>query len=173
MATLNAEAARDVLAALAASPGPDDHWIEGDELCDCMLQRIWDTTNPYIAQTKTVRLCCLWQKLYDQYPETVQDVAAYYNRNEHAWVATPAPWDSEDMAMPVYLWVRQVAVQRGISVGEARVWCNANLKQRPQAVPKGTGRESRRQPSEAVVRAGHEARLRLSGWLLPGERMPS
>src|SRR3990167_1322326 len=90
-------------AIIASGPIPGGRWILGDNLCDCAFQRIGDWTNPYIAQTLRVRLCCLWEKMFAQYPELVQRIPAYYDMNRDVYVSTPAEWGSQDMDMPIYL----------------------------------------------------------------------
>lgn len=157
MVTLSRQAQADVLAAI--SNVPDVHWLQGDDLCDCTFQRIGEWTNPYLAKTLRVRLCCLWAELYKQYPQFVQDIDAAYDSNRHAWVEDPQDWDSGEMDMPLPLWYRQIARREGISVSEARA--KADTAERPRKVAN---------PREAVipraeVEQARTARLRLTGWL--------
>lgn len=168
--TLSTAAVADVMAALSRSQVPDVHWLLGDDLCDCMFQKVYETTNPYLPYTERVRLCCTFAPIYTQYPQFVQQFPAFYDENRHRYETTPAEWDSEEAPMPVYLWIRQTAMKQGISVAEARAWCATRDHERPGPVPKGTGRESRI-PTQAEVDAALQARLRLSGWTMP-RRMP-
>lgn len=90
---------------------PEIRWIHGDDLCDCTFQRIGEWTNPYIARTMRVRLCCIWSELYKQYPEHVQEIGAYYDENEDRFETEPMEWNGES-DMPPALWHRQLAVMR-------------------------------------------------------------
>ena len=65
---------------------PEIDWEHGDDLCDCTFQRIGYWTNPYLARTMEVRLCCIWKILAEQNPEIaalMQEIPAYddYNRD--------------------------------------------------------------------------------------------
>lgn len=123
---------------------PEVRWLTGDDLCDCLFQRIGDWTNPYIGRTHRVRLCCEWGELSN--PQYVQEIPAYHSENEDLYYTEPREWDGET-DMPRYLWIRQVAVQMGIPVSEAR---EALKDQQP---PKGTPRPKQapqqRQPMSA------------------------
>lgn len=157
----------DVMAALSLGALPDVHWLLGDDRCDCTFQRIGEWTNPYLAQTLRVRLCCIWAGIYAQFPQFVQEIPAYYDANRHVYVSEPAAWNSEEMDMPVYLWLRQEAAKSGRSLADVR----ADLKDkaqalRPRKVAPGTGRESMPQPTEAEMAQALEARLRAATWLL-------
>lgn len=98
---------------------PEVRWVHGDDECDCTFQRIGEWTNPYIARTLRVRFCCIWAELYKQFPQFVQEIPAYYDQNTGMLINEPAEWDG-DTDMPRHLWYRQLAVQIGIPVSEAR-----------------------------------------------------
>lgn len=140
------------------------HWVQGDDLCDCMEERIGEWTNPYTGHTLQVRLCCIWKKIYAMFPQFVQDVPAYYNVNLNEWVKTPAEWDSEDMDMPLGLWYRQVARQTGKPLSQVRAELKGKDDLRPKKVEKGLGWESRGQPDPERVERSHMERLEQSGW---------
>ncbi len=162
-------AMQDVLAALSVSAIPDAHWVHDDGLCDCTFQRICFWTNPYIARTLKVRVCCIWAELYRQFPQFVQDIDAYYDGNRHRWVAEAAPWDSEEMPMPVSLWHRQIASRTGLSLAEVREEYAGREYERPQPVEPGTYPKD--EPTEAELHAALEAQLRAATWILPDERL--
>lgn len=94
---------------------PADRWIHGDDLCDCVFQRIATWTNPYLARTMRVRLCCLWAELAKDYPQFVQEIPAYYDENDGLWREDPMDWNGEQ-DMPKALWFRQLAVKHGMSL---------------------------------------------------------
>ncbi len=162
----------DLLTGLTLAQIPDIHWLYGDNLCDCVFQRIGDWTNPYLGRTLRVRLCCIWAEIYKAYPQHVQEIPAYYDENTNTYETEPRAWDSEDADMPVALWLRQMAVQTGRSVEELRVEYADRLHERPKKVTKGEGWQSRNIPSHAVVGAAREAQLRAAGWLLEGQKIP-
>lgn len=162
---LSAKMRQAMMEAVAAESLPDVHWLYGDDLCDCTFQRIGEWTNPYLGRTLRVRLCCIWAELYKLFPQFVQEAPASYDVNRHKWVIEPQPWDSEDMDMPLPIWYRQLAQQTGRSLADIRAEYSQRANERPKKLPKGKGRRLR-QPMEAEVKAAHEARLRLSGWIL-------
>src|SRR3546814_2933666 len=90
---------------------PESRWIHGDDLCGCTFQRIGEWTNPYIARTLRVRMCCIWAELYKQYPQFVQEIPAFYDYNNDRFETEPWEWNGED-DMPAALWHRQLAVMR-------------------------------------------------------------
>ena len=149
----------DVLAALSSTP--DVHWIHGDDLCSCTFQRIGEWTNPYLAQTLRVRLCCIWAEIYKQYPQFVQEINASYDSNRHEYVSEPQPWDSPGSDMPTALWYRQLARLEGRSLDQVRAEYSQRQDERPRAVKEWASK----QPAEATVQAARNERLRLSGWL--------
>jgi hypothetical protein len=160
MTTLTPQVHADLIAALGVANLPDVHWLQGDDLCDCTFQRVGQWTNPYLAKTLRVRLCCIWNELYKAYPQFVQDIDAAYDLNRHEWVTEPQEWDSEDMDMPLPLWYRQVAQRDRRSLAEVRL--SANRDERPRAKARTTPAV---EPTSAEVESAQLARLRLTGWL--------
>jgi hypothetical protein len=108
-----------VIEALAIAELPDVQWKMHDDLCDCVYQRIGQWTNPYLAETLEVRMCCIWADLYKQYPQFVRTIPAFWDYNKEEWVTQPMQWNGED-DMPASVWHRQLARVLGISVDEAR-----------------------------------------------------
>lgn len=119
-----------VVQALSIGMLPDVQWKPQDDLCDCTYQRIGMWTNPYLAETLEVRMCCIWAKLYEQYPEYVRTIPAFWDYNQEGWVTEPAEWNGEE-DMPSAIWHRQVARKFGISVSEARALNLPTPKGRP------------------------------------------
>jgi hypothetical protein len=128
---------RGALEMLATVTIPEVRWVHGDDLCDCAFQRIGEWTNPYLARTLRVRMCCIWADLYEQYPEFVQEVPAYYDENRDLFETEPMDWNAEDWDMPRYLWYRQVAAQSGRPLAEVRE--RLQYLEPPKRVPEGTG----------------------------------
>ena len=122
-----------IVEALAIGSLPDVLWNNGDDLCDCTYQRIGMWTNPYLAVTHEIRLCCAWAKLHEMFPEAVRTIPAFWDYNHDVWVTEPAEWNGEQ-DMPLALWHRQLARTRNITVAEARA---LNLP-----APKGKPRKS-------------------------------
>lgn len=145
---------------------PEVHWLQGDDLCDCTFQRIGDWTNPYLGQTLRVRLCCIWEEIYQQYPQYVERIPAYYDSNRHKWVREPQEWDSDEADMPLPIWYRQIAARTGKTLEQVRREYRGREKERPKRLPRGTKRP---QPTRQEVMQAQEERLRLTGWLLPNE----
>ncbi len=161
-ADLNPLALQDVMAAVAIMNLPDAHWILGDNLCDCTFQRIADWTNPYLAQTLRVRLCCIFAELYKQFPQFVQEIPAYWDQGRWRYVPEPAAWDSDEMDMPVYLWHRQLAKQQGKSLAEIRAEYDGRESERPKKVQQ---RQSSEPTAEELAHA-QDSELRAAGWLV-------
>jgi hypothetical protein len=122
---------------LMAGTIPEIQWVHGDDLCNCTFQRIGEWTNPYLARTLRVRMCCIWADLYRQYPEFVQEIPAYYDENRDLFETESMEWNVEDADMPVHLWHRQIATLTGLSLPEVRDKF-AGVPP-PDAVPEGTG----------------------------------
>ena len=99
---------------------PEVRWRHGDDLCDCTFQRIGFWTNPYLARTLEIRLCCMWKKLDEQYPGLMREIPAFtdYNNGDR-YVEEPTLWNGES-DMPVALWHRQIAVLTGMSLSDIR-----------------------------------------------------
>ncbi len=108
-----------VIEALSVGMLPDVQWKAHDDLCDCTYQRIGMWTNPYLAETLEVRMCCIWAELYKLYPQHVREVPAFWDYNAEKWVTEPAEWNGEE-DMPQSLYNRQVARQTGKSLSEVR-----------------------------------------------------
>ncbi len=117
--TTQTELSPAIVQALALGSLPDIQWKQNDDLCDCVYQRVGMYTNPYLAETLEIRMCCIWEEIYKVFPEHVRLVPAFWNYNTDEWVTEPMEWNGED-DMPVSIWHRQLARQRGISVAEAR-----------------------------------------------------
>lgn len=164
-ATISEQLAREVYAATLAAQIPDVYWIHGDDLCDCTFQRIGEWTNPYIARTLRVRFCCIWNELYKQYPQFVQEIPAYHDGNREVWVMEPRAWDSEEMPMPLTLWYRQLASATGQSVGEIRDLLKGHEQERPGPLPAGS--TQRDTPTDAELAAGMVTRLYASTYFIP------
>ena len=158
---------RDLMAALSVGAAPDVRWIEGDGLCDCTFQRVGEWTNPYIAKTLRVRLCCIWEELYRQYPQYVQRIDAYYDSNRERYISEPREWDNPTAPMPVSYWHRHLAAKHGKTLDEIRAEYAGREHERPQAQP---GRAPDL-PTDAERRAALEQRLRASTWILPDEEL--
>ena len=108
-----------VVEALAIAGLPDVEWTHGDDLCDCIFQRIGLWKNPYLAETLEVRMCCIWAELYKQFPDFVRTIPGYWLDNEQRWETVPWEWNGET-DMPTYLWYRHLARKQGRTVGEIR-----------------------------------------------------
>lgn len=115
---------------------PEMTWTHGDDLCDCTFQRIGEWTNPYLARTMRVRMCCIWAEMYKQFPQFVQEIPAYYNENADQFEPKPQKWNAEDADMPRALWHRQMAIEMGMPLGTIRRMLEG--KTPPKAV-QGTG----------------------------------
>lgn len=109
------------IVAAMSGVGPDVEWIHGDDLCDCTFQRIGWWTNPYIGATLLVRMCCIWEAIYAQYPQFVQRVDAFNDYNADVFTKETRDWDSTDADMPRALWYRQIAHRTGLTLAEVRV----------------------------------------------------
>lgn len=138
---LNALAASDVMAALEVLP--EETWDTHDDKCDCMYPRIGFWTNPYLAETLEVRMCCIWKELYQLFPQHIRNTAAFYDYNANEWVTEPMEWNGED-EMPKAVWYRHMARKEGISVAEAR----ERYADRDYLRPKGTPRPVVEVPQE-------------------------
>lgn len=124
--------AADVATALGVLP--EDFWEIHDDKCDCTYQRIQMWTNPYLAETLEVRVCCIWKELYKLFPQYVRNVPAFkdYN-NGDAWVPDSWDWNGEE-DMPQAIWYRQLAHRTGKSVAEIREEYRDRDDERPRGV---------------------------------------
>lgn len=99
---------------------PEIRWEYGDDLCSCTFQRIGWWTNPYLARTLEIRLCCMWAKLNEMFPGLMREIPAFTDYNHgNVYVTEPQMWNGED-DMPVHLWHRQIAILTGMSLPEVR-----------------------------------------------------
>ena len=115
--TLSDTAIADVVAAMGVLP--EVFWDVNDDACNCTFQRIGMWTNPYLAETLEVRMCCIWAELYKLFPQHVRVTAAFNNYNTGEWETEPWEWDGES-DMPESIWYRHLARKHGIPVAEAR-----------------------------------------------------
>ena len=99
---------------------PEVTWTHGDDLCNCTFQRIGDWSNPYIARTRRVRVCCLENRMLENNEDLVQDIPGYFNENTGEFETEPWVWNGED-DMPEHLFMRQTAIIQGLSLDETRV----------------------------------------------------
>ena len=127
---------QDFLGLLATTGIPEIRWEIGDDLCDCVFQRIGFWTNPYMARTLKVRFCCIWTDIMAQHPEHVQEIPAYMDPMTGLMKTEPLEWDSEDSDMPRSLWYRQLAVKYRRPIAEIREKCES--LEPPKMVAKGT-----------------------------------
>ena len=102
-------ASLSLLESLAGASIPEEEWGNGDDLCDCKIQRIGMWANPYIAETKKIRFCCIWNELEEMFPGYVQEIPAYQDMDTDEYTVTPQAWDSSDGNMPRALWYRQLS----------------------------------------------------------------
>ena len=103
------------------SAEPDVHWEHGDDLCNCTFQRIGTWANPYIGKTLKVRMCCIWESIYAQFPEFVQRIDGAWDDNTRMYNPEPQDWDSTDWDMPLHIWHRHLAAKTGKTLDEIRV----------------------------------------------------
>lgn len=108
-----------ILEAIAIGNLPDVEWKIGDDLCDCVYQRIGMWKNPYLAETHEIRLCCLFGELRQMFPQYFRDIPGYFDDNTQEWITEPWRWNGED-DMPHALWVRQLAKVMNVPLSEAR-----------------------------------------------------
>ena len=110
---------QDILGLLTTTEIPEVQWVDNDDLCDCVFQRIGWWTNPHIARTLEIRLCCIFAELGKQYPQFIREIPAFDNYNEHEYQVEPVAW-GRDYDMPRGLWYRQLAVQHGLPLPTIR-----------------------------------------------------
>lgn len=135
MTAIAPQAMLDISVALKAGELPSTFWSVEDDLCDCVYQRTIQFTNPYLAETHEMRLCCLWGELQKDYPNFVRTIPAYFNLNTKEWEEEPAEWNGE-ADMPASIWYRQLARKEGISVGAARAKYASRIAEKPVGVPR-------------------------------------
>ena len=127
---------------------PEITWTHGDDLCNCTFQRIGDWSNPYIARTRRVRVCCLENRMLEGNEDLVQDIPGYYNENTGDFETEPWVWDGED-DMPEHLFMRQTAIIQGLSLDETRVKFEG--VEPPKGIPRPKVVEERKIMSEHEV----------------------
>ena len=132
---LDNQAQTDVLEALFTGTFPSTFWDCQDDLCDCTYQRIGMWTNPYLAETLEVRMCCIWAELYKMFPQFVRVTPAYLDGNAKAWATEPMAWNGE-AEMPKAIWYRQLARQQGRTVEDIRAEYSEKDELRPRGKPK-------------------------------------
>lgn len=101
---------------------PEIRWTTGDDLCDCTFQRIGWWTNPYIAKTMEVRLCCAWAKLAEMFPEIgqyIREIPAFDDINGSRWQTEPMEWNGEE-EMPRSYWYRHIVAKTGKPLADVR-----------------------------------------------------
>ena len=152
-------AVRDAL----AGELPGVQWLQGDDRCDCLYQRIGEWRNPYLGQTHQIRLCCAWDAIAKAIPgvaQAVQTLQGYYDSNR----VEPQPlreWDSDEMDMPLGLWYRQLAVKTGRSVADIRAEYRHRLSERPRKIATGA---KTKEPNQAEARLAQLKRMEATGW---------
>lgn len=114
---------------------PESWWTNEDDACDCTFQRIGMWTNPYLAETLEVRMCCIWKALYEMFPDHVRTTPAYLDQNAGEWVTEPREWDGE-YDMPTAIWHRQEARRTGRTVAEMRRELQMRDEGRPRGIPR-------------------------------------
>ena len=145
-------------------------WLPGDDKCDCTFQRIGFWTNPYLAETHEIRLCCLYAEFAKMWPQFFRTTPASWNRNEARWVETPQKWENEDMPMPLPIWHRQIARETGKSLAQVRKECKGKEHTRPKAKPWFVGKKYQTIPREVREKA-LEKELREAGWIVGEEKL--
>ena len=114
------EASHKSQSSLHPTTMPEFIWTHGDDLCDCTFQRIGEWTNPYLARTRRVRVCCLEDRMLEGNEDLVQDIPGFFNDTTGLLETEPWVWDGED-DMPEHLFMRQTAIIQGLSLDETRV----------------------------------------------------
>lgn len=126
-----------ILEALSIGSLPDVEWQHDDDLCDCTFQRVGMWKNPYLAETLEIRLCCVWAKLAEQFPEAVRTIPGYFNPDTQQWLTNPWDWNGE-AEMPKAIWYRHLARKLNRPLSEIR----AEYAEKDHLRPRGRG-ESR------------------------------
>ena len=127
---------------------PEFTWTHGDDLCDCTFQRIGEWTNPYLARTRRVRVCCLEDRMLDGNEDLVQDIPGFFNDDTGLFETEPWVWNGED-DMPEHLFMRQTAIIQGLSLDETRVKFEG--VEPPKGIPRPKVVEERKIMSEHEV----------------------
>ena len=127
---------------------PEFIWTHGDDLCDCTFQRIGEWTNPYLARTRRVRVCCLEDRMLEDNEDLVQDIPGFFNDDSGLFETEPWVWNGED-DMPEHLFMRQTAIIQGLSLDETRVKFEG--VEPPKGIPRPKVVEKRETMSEHEV----------------------
>ena len=127
---------------------PEFIWTHGDDLCDCTFQRIGEWTNPYLARTRRVRVCCLEDRMLEDNEDLVQDIPGFFNDDTGLFEMEPWVWNGED-DMPEHLFMRQTAIIQGLSLDETRVKFEG--VEPPKGIPRPKVVEKRKIMSEHEV----------------------
>ena len=141
-----------LIEAMAIAALPEIEWKQDDDLCDCTYQRIGSWTNPYLAETLEVRMCCIWKELYRQFPQFVREVPAFWDYNKNEWVTEPIEWNGEQ-DMPRAMWHRQLSRMTGLDLNTVRSMNTTPPQGKPRGLP---------QPKPVIL-------LRWSGEWIPVE----
>lgn len=112
---------------------PEEFWDVQDDKCDCTYQRIGMWTNPYLAETLEVRMCCIWAELYKLFPDKVRVTPAFLDYNRNEWSPELREWDGEG-DMPESMWFRQLAKKHGKTVSEIRQEYKERMDEKPKGV---------------------------------------
>lgn len=123
-----------IIHALSIGSLPDVEWLHGDDLCDCTFQRVGMWKNPYLAETLEIRLCCIWAKLAEQYPDSVRTIPGFFNENTQEWITQPMAWNGET-EMPKHLWYRQLARKQNRPLADVRAEYASKDELRPKGKP--------------------------------------
>jgi hypothetical protein len=83
-------------------------WSVNDDLCDCPNQRISYHFNPYHGVTEESRLCCIYARLREWWPDLFRTT-----------VQEPAQWNGE-ADMPKSIWHRQLSNELGMPLSQVR-----------------------------------------------------
>lgn len=122
---------------------PETVWGTWDDECDCTYIRIGFFTNPYLAETLEIRLCCIWKQFGDLFPGAVRTTAAYFDGNAGEWVTEPREWDGE-FDMPRSVWYRQLARRTGRQLADIRA--TYARQEPPKGRPRVAAKPARRWP---------------------------
>ena len=138
-----------IIEALSIGNLPDVEWQSEDDLCDCTFQRIGMWKNPYLAETLEVRLCCIWAKFAEVFPDMVRTIPGYFNENTQEWITQPWEWNGE-AEMPKAIWYRHLARKLNRPLAEIRAEYAGKDELRPK------GRPQRREIPFLLMQGGME-----------------
>ena len=124
-----------IIEALSIAELPEVQWSNQDDLCSCVYQRIGMWKNPYLAETHEIRLCCIWAKLGEQYPDFVRTIPGYFDENRKEWITEPKDWNGET-EMPKAIWFRHLARKLDRPIEDIRAEYADKDELRPKGTPK-------------------------------------